>query len=87
EEAVMDGMVRLTGVFDAQADTLSLYLSGTANGEPKTFTAKAGSGDFALGKGFSKDVWQHFLPVGVTEARVWTGAMANEAQVGETVGD
>nr|WP_247697231.1 LamG domain-containing protein [Streptomyces sp. b94] len=87
QEAVMDGVVRLTGVFDAQADTISLYLSGTANGEPKTFTAKAGSGDFALGKGFSKDAWQHFLPVGVTEARVWTGAMANEAQVGESVGD
>lgn len=87
EAAVMDGMVRLTGVFDAQADKVSLYLSGNANGEPQAFTAKAGTGEFTLGKGFSKDAWQHYLPVSVAEARVWAGAMATEQQVGETVGD
>ncbi|MET9820628.1 MULTISPECIES: LamG domain-containing protein [unclassified Streptomyces] len=87
EAAVMDGMVRLTGVFDAQAGTISLYLSANVNGEPQAFTAKVGSGDFALGKGFSKDAWQHYLPVSVAEARVWAGAMASEEQVGETVGD
>ncbi|WP_432080811.1 LamG domain-containing protein [Streptomyces sp. WAC 04229] len=87
EEAVMDGRVRLTGVFDAQRGTISLYLSATVNGDPKSFTAKAGSGEFTVGKGFSKDTWQHFLPASVAEARVWTGAMATEEQVGETVGD
>ncbi|MEJ1202635.1 MULTISPECIES: LamG domain-containing protein [unclassified Streptomyces] len=87
EEAVMDGMVRLTGVFDAPAGTISLYLSRTVNGDPQAFTAKAGSGDFTLGKGFSKDAWQHFLPASVAEARVWAGAMAGPEQVGETVGD
>ncbi|MEU5521849.1 LamG domain-containing protein [Streptomyces sp. NPDC047860] len=87
EEAVMDGMVRLTGVFDAQADKISLFLSRTANGDPQVFTAKAGAGEFTLGKGLSKDAWQHFLPVSVTEARLWTGAMATEEQIGEAVGD
>ncbi|MEU3894686.1 LamG domain-containing protein [Streptomyces sp. NPDC045251] len=87
EEAVMDGMVRLTGVFDAHAGEISLYLSRSVNGDPETFTAKAGSGDFTLGKGFSEDTWQHFLPVSVAEARVWTGAMATSEQVGEAVGD
>ncbi|MFI8952586.1 LamG domain-containing protein [Streptomyces sp. NPDC053750] len=87
EAAVMDGMVRLTGVFDAHAGTISLYLSRNVNGDPQAFTAKAGSGDFTLGKGFSKDAWQHYVPVSVAEARVWAGAMATEEQVGEAVGD
>lgn len=87
EAAVLDGMVRLTGVFDTHAGTISLYLSGNLNGDPQTFTAKAGSGDFALGKGFSKDAWQHFLPAAITEARVWAGAMASSEQIGEAVGD
>ncbi|MFC7895436.1 LamG domain-containing protein [Streptomyces sp. NPDC057381] len=87
EAAVMDGMVRLTGVFNAQAGEISLYLSRSINGDPQAFTAKAGAGEFTLGKGFSKDAWQHYLPVSVAEARVWAGAMATEEQVGETVGD
>ncbi|MFC7986360.1 LamG domain-containing protein [Streptomyces sp. NPDC057336] len=87
EAAVMDGMVRLTGVFDAQAGEISLYLSRSINGDPQAFTAKAGAGEFTLGKGFSKDAWQHYLPVSVAEARVWAGAMATAEQVGETVGD
>lgn len=87
EAAVMHGMVRLTGVYDAQAGTISLYLSRNANGDPLAFTAKAGSGEFTLAKGFSKDAWQHYLPVSVAETRLWTGAMATEEQVGDTVGD
>src|SRR5690606_7611458 len=42
EAAVMDGMVRLTGVFDARTDEISLYLSRNVNGDPQAFTAKAG---------------------------------------------
>ncbi|MFD5006638.1 LamG domain-containing protein [Streptomyces mutabilis] len=87
EAAVMDGMVRLTGVFDAPAGTISLYLSRNVDGDPQAFTAKAGAGEFTLGKGCSKDAWEHYLPVSVAEARVWAGAMATEEQVGETVGD
>ncbi|MFG2677708.1 LamG domain-containing protein [Streptomyces sp. NPDC048392] len=87
EAAVMDSMVRLTGVFDARAGTISLYLSATVNGEPQAFTAKVGSGDFALGKGFSEGAWRHFLPASIAEARVWAGAMASSEQIGETVGD
>ncbi|WP_461712308.1 LamG domain-containing protein [Streptomyces sp. DSM 41013] len=70
EAAVMDTTVRLTGIFDAQARTVSLYLSRSLDGALEAFTAKAGSGDFSLGKGFSKDTWQHFLPAGLVEARV-----------------
>ncbi len=87
EAALLDGMVRLTGVFDAQAGTISLYLGHTQNGDVKTFTAKVGSGDFAVGKGFTGGSWQHYLPGRVAEIRVWTGAMAGWEQIEERVGD
>ncbi|MFJ9537081.1 LamG-like jellyroll fold domain-containing protein [Streptomyces sp. NPDC101225] len=87
EGALLDGMVRLSGVFDAQAGTISLYLGHTQNDEARAFTAKAGSGDFAIGKGFTGGAWQHYLPGRVAEVRIWAGAMAGDEQVEETVGD
>ncbi|MFD4256184.1 LamG domain-containing protein [Streptomyces sp. NPDC058534] len=85
--AAMGDMVRLTGVFNAGENTVTLYVGHIANGEPRVFTAKAGTGDFALGKGFTKGKWQHYLPARLEEARVWAGAMATTRQVSETVGD
>lgn len=87
DAAAVDGMVRMTGVFDAQAATISLYMGGSPSGEPQVFVAKAGSGDFAVGKAFTSGAWQHYLPGQVGEARLWAGAMAGWEQVGETVGD
>ncbi|MEW1996773.1 LamG domain-containing protein [Streptomyces coelicoflavus] len=87
ESALMDGMVRLTGVFNAAEGTVSLYLSSVRNGDPEAFTAKIGSGAFAVGKGSSKGTWQHYLPAHVREARVWAGAMATHEQIDETVTD
>ncbi|MGW0943684.1 LamG domain-containing protein [Streptomyces sp. NPDC002623] len=90
QSAVLDGMVRLTGVFDAQADTtgtISLYLAGVQNRDPQAFTAKVGSGDFAVGKGFTSSAWQHYLPGRIAEVRLWAGAMTGSDQVEETVGD
>ncbi|MFG3065425.1 hypothetical protein ACGFYM_43925 [Streptomyces sp. NPDC048231] len=74
-------------MFDAQAATISLYMGGSPSGEPQVFVAKAGSGDFAVGKAFTSGAWQHYLPGQVGEARLWAGAMAGWEQVGETVGD
>ncbi|WP_030180117.1 LamG domain-containing protein [Streptomyces sp. NRRL S-813] len=87
EAALVDGTVRLTGVFDAQAGTMSLYVGNIQNGDPLGFTAKAGSGDFAIGKAFTGGAWQHYLPGRVMEVRLWAGAMAGSSQVEETVGD
>ncbi|MFF4654446.1 LamG domain-containing protein [Streptomyces sp. NPDC001381] len=88
EEAVdVAGTVRMTGAFNAQDGTLSLYLGGVQNGDDKAFTAKIGSGDFAVGKGFSNGGWEHYLPGRVAEVRLWAGAMAGSDQVEETVGD
>jgi hypothetical protein len=87
EGALLDGMVRLTGVFDAQSATISLYLGHAQNDDTRTFTAKAGSGDFAVGKAFTGSTWQHYLPGRIAEVRLWAGAMASAEQVEETVGD
>ncbi|MEU0228191.1 LamG domain-containing protein [Streptomyces sp. NPDC006284] len=87
ESAALDEEVRLTGVFSATTGTISLYVGSIANGQPKAFTAQAGTGDFALGKGFTSGKWQHYLPARVSQARVWAGAMATPEQVSETVGD
>ncbi|WP_435809055.1 LamG domain-containing protein [Streptomyces parvulus] len=85
--AEMGDTVRLTGVFNASDNTISLYVGNIRNGKPLAFTAKAGTGDFALGKGFTGGKWQHYLPARLEEARVWAGAMATPDQISETVGD
>jgi hypothetical protein len=85
--AVTDGMVRLTGVFNAQTGTISLYVGSVQNGDAKAYTAQAGSGDFAVGKGFTSSAWKHYLPGRVAEVQLWAGAVASAEQVEETVGD
>ncbi|MFK4148935.1 LamG-like jellyroll fold domain-containing protein [Streptomyces sp. NPDC004065] len=87
ESAMVDGPVRLTGVFDAQDATVSLYLGATQNDEAQAFTAKTGSGDFAVGKGVTSGPWQHYLPGRIAEVRLWAGAMAGSKQIDEAVGD
>jgi len=84
--AAVDSTVRLTGVFDAQDGTLSLYTGLNRNGDDLAFTAKAGTGDFAVGKGFSGGSSQHFLPARISEIRVWAGAMASSDQIDTRVG-
>ncbi|MGW5003474.1 LamG-like jellyroll fold domain-containing protein [Streptomyces hydrogenans] len=81
EVAAPDGLVRLTGTYNAQAGTISLYLKHIQNGDAVAFTAKAGSGEFAIGKGFSAGAWGHYLPARIAEVRIWAGAMASEDQV------
>lgn len=87
ESAELDGPVRLTGVFDAQAGTVSLHVGGVQNDEPKAFTAAVGTGEFALGKGYADGGWGHFVPASIADVRVWAGAMASPEQIEETVGD
>jgi hypothetical protein len=86
EVAALDSEVRLTGVFDAQAGQISLYL-GYNQEDVQTFTAKVGSGDFAVGRGFTSGTWQHHLPGRITDVRLWAGAMAGHEQLEAHVGD
>nr|WP_306824592.1 LamG domain-containing protein [Streptomyces sp. JJ38] len=85
--AEMNATTRLTGTYDAQAGTISLYLGHNQNGDDKGFTAKLGSADLAIGRGFSDGVWKHHLPARVSDVRIWVGAMAGVEQVRTTVGD
>ncbi|WP_371660676.1 LamG domain-containing protein [Streptomyces sp. NBC_00280] len=87
EVAAVDSPVRLTGVHDSVDGTISLYLGYGRNGEPTVYTAKIGSGDFAVGKGFTGGAWQHYLPARIAELRLWAGAMASPEQVEVRVGD
>ncbi|MEV0638652.1 LamG-like jellyroll fold domain-containing protein [Streptomyces sp. NPDC050619] len=88
-DAVADlgSAVRLTGVFDAQAGTISLYVGDTQNDSATAYTAVAGAGDFAAGKAFVNSAWSHYLPATISDIRLWAGAMASQDQIANTVGD
>ncbi|EKX62142.1 LamG domain-containing protein [Streptomyces ipomoeae] len=81
EVAALDSPVRLTGIYDSVYGTISLYLGYGQNGDAKAFTVQLGSGDFAIGKGFTNGTWKHYLPARVSEVRLWAGAMASPEQV------
>ncbi|WP_329291442.1 LamG domain-containing protein [Streptomyces pseudovenezuelae] len=85
--AMLGSPVRMTGVYDAQSGTVSLYLGLNQNGHDTAYTAVVGSGDFAVGEGFVNSAWGHYLPGSVTDIRVWAGAMASQDQIANTVGD
>ncbi|WP_432197264.1 LamG domain-containing protein [Streptomyces sp. bgisy027] len=87
EVAALDSLVRLTGTYDSLYGTISLYLGYGQNGDAKAFTVQLGSGDFAIGKGFTSGAWRHYLPGRVAEVRLWAGAMASSEQIDERVGD
>ncbi|WP_329276504.1 LamG domain-containing protein [Streptomyces sp. NBC_01451] len=80
-----NSVTRLTGVFDASAGTISLYIGGNPNGPDLAYTAVVGSGDFAVGTGFVDSAWGHYLGGRITRIRIWAGAMS-EQQVGAIVG-
>ncbi|MFF3322718.1 LamG-like jellyroll fold domain-containing protein [Streptomyces sp. NPDC002889] len=91
EAADLGSPVRLTGVFDALAEpggpVIRLYVGLKQNDTERAYTALAGSGDFAVGKGASTTDWGHYLPARVDEVRIWAGAMTGTDQIGAVIGD
>ncbi|WP_330290787.1 LamG domain-containing protein [Streptomyces sp. NBC_00576] len=88
EEAAMvtpNSVTQLTGVFDAPARTISLYIGGNQDGADLEYTAMSGSGDFAVGTGFVDSAWGHYLAGRIPRIRIWAGAMSGQ-QVGDTGG-
>ncbi|MBX6385627.1 MAG: laminin G domain-containing protein [Microbispora sp.] len=88
--ASLDSPVRLTGVYDALAASgrvVRLYVGHEQNDLDMAYTAVPGSGDFAVGKGFSATSWGHFLPAKITDLRLWAGAMADSDQIDAVIGD
>ncbi|MFC9700082.1 LamG domain-containing protein [Streptomyces sp. NPDC056943] len=87
-EADLGTPVRLTGVVDAFGETgreIELYVGVDPQDRAKPYTALMGSGEFAVGKGFSATAWGHFLPARVTNVRLWAGAMNSPGQIKDTV--
>ncbi|MFF3758458.1 LamG-like jellyroll fold domain-containing protein [Streptomyces sp. NPDC002185] len=86
EEAALGATVRLTGIFDAQSGEIALRVGTSQNGDWEKYTAQAGTGDVAVGKGMTGGVWKHFLPAKVSDVRLWVGAMNNENQIESQIG-
>lgn len=89
ETAELGSPVRMTGTYDAPSGTVHFYLGPDENDADTThpYTAVAGSGDFAAGEGYVGGTWSHYLPGTITDIRLWSGAMADQQQIIDTVGD
>ncbi|HET6354888.1 LamG domain-containing protein [Streptomyces sp.] len=90
EEAALGSPVRLTGIYDALSEggpVIRLYVGLAQNDSDKAYTALVGSGDLAVGKGYSSTAWGHFLPARIGEVRLWAGAMAGKDQIKAVIGD
>ncbi|MET7894728.1 LamG domain-containing protein [Streptomyces mirabilis] len=89
EAAVLGSPVRMTGTYDAPSGTIHFYLGPNENdaGVTHPYTAAAGSGVFAAGEGYVGGAWGHYLPGKITDIRLWAGAMANQQQIIDTIGD
>ncbi|WP_241826896.1 LamG domain-containing protein [Streptomyces graminilatus] len=87
EAAALGSAVRLTGTYDAPSGTIHFYLGPEENDAEVThpYTAAAGLGDFAAGEGYVGGTWGHYLLGKITDIRLWTGAMADQQQVSNTV--
>ncbi|MGW1213624.1 LamG domain-containing protein [Streptomyces sp. NPDC002499] len=84
--AVVGSRVRLTGVYDAQAGTVALYLDSTQNGTDLAYTAVVGSGELSVGKDYVGGAWGHYLPCRISDIRIWVGAAADGTQLDTMIG-
>jgi hypothetical protein len=72
--------VRLTGIHDSVAGKVGLYISYADKGEATSYTAKIGSGEFAVGTAHMSGSWKHHLPARISSVRLWAGAMASSCR-------
>ncbi|MFF9854241.1 LamG-like jellyroll fold domain-containing protein [Streptomyces litmocidini] len=86
-EAVLtpNGEIRLTGVFDAASQTISLYTGVDQEGDPLVYQSSVGSG-FTVGRGLTASGWGNYLPGKISDIRLWAGAMSGPQQVEAVVG-
>lgn len=84
EATVVDGSrVRVTGVYDAQEGTISLYVGHNQQSTPMTFTAQPGQGALTVGRSTDGD----FLKGRILDARIWAGAVGGSQQLSELIGE
>ncbi|WP_239516598.1 MULTISPECIES: LamG domain-containing protein [unclassified Streptomyces] len=85
ELAVLNSGVQVTGVHNAQSGTITLYVGRAGQNQPEAYTAAVGSGELAVGKGFTNSAWGNFLPGEIKGMRLWSGAMQDNQQISDTV--
>nr|WSX47615.1 LamG domain-containing protein [Streptomyces sp. NBC_00974] len=83
--AELNAGVQVTGVYNAQADTITLYVGSASQAQPKAYTATIGSGELAIGKGYTDNAWGNFLHGQVKDMRLWSGAMKDSPQVADII--
>ncbi|MGW8781595.1 LamG domain-containing protein [Streptomyces sp. NPDC055796] len=83
--AALNAGVQVTGVHNAQDGTITLYVGAVGQAQPKAYTATVGSGELAVGKGFTNSAWGSFLPGEIKGMRLWSGAMKDAQQVSDAV--
>ncbi|MFD5453437.1 LamG domain-containing protein [Streptomyces sp. NPDC127100] len=81
-----DEPVRLTGVRDAQAGTIELYVGGNPNGTRRPVPDPVGSGVFTVGAATDGTAWTNHVPARIKDVRVWSGAVASSQQLSEVLG-
>nr|WP_264935118.1 LamG domain-containing protein [Streptomyces sp. A012304] len=86
EAAVLDSEVGLVGAYDARTREITLFVGSTRQGDPLAYTASAGTGEFAAGKGYVGGAWGHHLPGRITDIRLWAGAVTDATQVENLIG-
>ncbi|MFD3621064.1 LamG-like jellyroll fold domain-containing protein [Streptomyces sp. NPDC058676] len=88
EEAVTtSGAIRLTGVYNAQDSSATLYLGATQQFTPVSYTTNDSPDQLTVGRGYSSGAWGHYLPGSVNEVRLWAGAMTGTEQIATVIGD
>ncbi|WP_150130399.1 LamG-like jellyroll fold domain-containing protein [Streptomyces sp. 150FB] len=69
----------LTGVYDAQAQTLQLYINGLAQGDPVPFTTPwKASGAVQMGRGQYGAVFTDYFPGQIDDIEMWNRVLAPE---------
>ncbi|MEU6380400.1 LamG domain-containing protein [Streptomyces sp. NPDC046909] len=88
EEATTDsGEVRITGVYNGQDRTVSLYLNDNLQYTTVSYSTDFSAETLAVGNGYTAGVWGHWLPGAVSEVRLWTGAASDTDQITSMLGE
>jgi hypothetical protein len=77
--------VQVTGVFDAQDGTASVYI-GDNDESTMPFAPVAGVGDLTVGKAYLGGSWGSYFPGRVSSLDLWTGAVDNSNQLAILIG-
>ena len=68
------------------AGEITLFVGSARQGDALAYTASAGSGEFAVGKGYLAGAWGGYLPGRITDIRLWAGAVTDATQVETLIG-